>query len=98
MIKFNRNKLLGLIAGAALLASTAAFATSDGYPGNYEYLGSQRPMEIMHMMDKGNKGYVTKEEFMKFHEEMWKRMDKNHDGKVSPEEWLGRQLRQSDGG
>ena len=40
MIKFNRNKMLGLIAGAALLASTSVFAAeiSDGdatTPGNY---------------------------------------------------------------
>lgn len=97
MIDFNRNKLLGLIAGAALLASTAAFAATDGSPGNYENFLSQKPMEVMHMMDKGSKGYVTRDEYMKFHEEMWKRMDKNQDGKVSAEEWLGRQLRESDG-
>ena len=103
MIKFNRNKMLGLIAGAALLASTSVFAAeiSDGdatTPGNYDFFLTMKPMAIMHMMDKGNKGFVTKAEYMKFHEEMWKRMDKNSDSKVSVEEWLGRQLRQSDGG
>lgn len=99
MIKFNRNKILGLFVGAALLASTGAFAQMiDGYPGNYEYFLSQKPMAAMHMIDKTNKGFVTKEEFMKFHEEMFKRMDKNKDGKISAEEWLGRQLRASDGG
>ena len=98
MIKFNRNKMLGLIAGAAVLTSTAAFAVDENSsPYNYDSFFGKKPMAVMHMMDKGNKGFVTKDEFMKFHEEMWKRMDKNNDGKVSVEEWLGRQLRQSDG-
>lgn len=99
MIGFKRDTVVGLLAGVTILASTAVGAQMiDGYPGNYEYFLSQKPMELMHMMDKGNKGYVTKEEYMKFHEEMWKRMDKDKDGKLSAAEWLGRQLRASDGG
>jgi Ca2+-binding EF-hand superfamily protein len=54
-------------------------------------------MKAMQVMDSGKKGTVTKEEFMKFHEEMFDRMDKNHDGKLSPEEWLGHAPKKSDG-
>jgi Ca2+-binding EF-hand superfamily protein len=60
-------------------------------------LGKMKPMEIMHMMDEGNKGYVTKEEFMKFHEAVFAKMDKDHDGRLSTAEWLGRELRKTDG-
>ena len=98
MIKFNRKHILGLIAGTALVVSTATFGqSSGGNPSNYGFLVGQKPMAVMHMMDKDNKGYVTKAEYMKFHEELFNRMDKNGDGNISAEEWLGRQLRQSDG-
>ena len=57
---------------------------------------NMKPMQARHMMDSRNKGYVAKEEFMKFHEEMFDRMDKDHDGKIAPQEWLDRELRKSD--
>ena len=106
MIKSLRIGTRTLLSTAALVSSlvfipTAQAATemaTGGPPAQYIDFLKMKPMKAMHMMDVGNKGYVTKEEFMKFHEEMFNRMDKNGDGKISAEEWLGRQLRQSDGG
>jgi hypothetical protein len=40
-------------------------------------------------MDTEKTGFVTKEQFMKFHEGMFDKMDKNKDGKLAREEWLG---------
>ena len=33
---------------------------------------------------------VEREEFVRFHQELFDRMDKNHDGRLTPDEWLGR--------
>ncbi len=88
-----------LLAGAASLASvvllpTAAQAYEEmhtgGPPSEYVSFLKMKAMQAMHMMDADKKGFVTKEEFMKFHEEMFERMDKDHDGKLTPEEWMGR--------
>lgn len=91
---------MAIAISAAVLTAPAHARTempTGGPPAEYiDYL-KMKPMQAMHMMDKGNKGFVTREAFMKFHEEMFDRMDKDHDGKLSPEEWLGRQLRNSDG-
>ena len=46
------------------------------------------PMMVMKMMDKSNKGYVTKDEYMKFHEQMFAKMDANKDGRISTAEWI----------
>jgi Ca2+-binding EF-hand superfamily protein len=45
------------------------------------------PMEVMHMIDKGTKGYVTREEFLKFQEQFFNRMDRDHNGRISEVEW-----------
>jgi hypothetical protein len=88
---------------AAMLAVPAVYAdelqnaTGVSAGEYFASLGKMKPMEIMHMMDAGNKGYVTKEEFMKFHEAMFAKMDKDHDGRLSTSEWLGRELRKTDG-
>ncbi len=58
-------------------------------PGSYPAMMKMKAMDVMHMMDADKKGFVTKEEFMKFHEAMFDKMDKDKDGKLSREEWLG---------
>jgi hypothetical protein len=45
------------------------------------------PSEQMKMMDKGNKGYVTRDEFMQFQQQMWNNMDKDNDGRLTRSEW-----------
>ncbi len=73
--------------GIALTARAAEFA--QDFPKSYSDFVKMKPMEIMKMMDKDKRGYVTKEEFMKFHEQMFDKMDKNKDGVLSREEWIG---------
>lgn len=91
--------LISAALASSLLFITAAQATemtTGGPPAQYiDYL-NMKPMKAMNMMDKDKKGYVTKEEYMKFHGEMFDRMDKNKDGKLTSEEWLGREVRKSD--
>jgi uncharacterized membrane protein YfbV (UPF0208 family) len=80
---------------AAMLASIA-FArvarasefSQDKMPASYAAMMKMKPMDVMHMMDTDKKGSVTKEQFMKFHEAMFEKMDKNKDGQLSQEEWL----------
>ncbi|HYS79432.1 MAG TPA: hypothetical protein VEM76_01920 [Anaeromyxobacteraceae bacterium] len=62
-------------------------------PASYMALMKMKPMDVMHAMDSDKKGYVMKEEFMKFHEAMFDRMDKNKDGKLTADEWMGKPKR-----
>ncbi len=84
---------------AALLATIIAparvrAADMPDFPKSYSAYMKMKPMDAMHMMDKDHKGYVTKDEFMKFHEAMFDNMDRNKDGKLSREEWMGRGARE----
>jgi|ERR1700674_845450 hypothetical protein len=96
---------IAALIGTALLAASALLPTlsvaddmrTGGPPTEFVSYLKMKPMQLMHMMDAGKKGYVTKEEFMKFEEEMFDKMDKDHDGKLTPQEWLGRAVRKSDG-
>jgi hypothetical protein len=56
----------------------------------YSDMAKMSPSDQMKMMDKDNKGYVTKEEFLRFHEQMWNSMDRNQDGRATREEWFTR--------
>lgn len=56
-----------------------------------------RTMKVMKAMDKDGDKMVSKAEFMKMHEAMFEKMDKNKDGMISTDEWLDKQ-RKSDGG
>jgi hypothetical protein len=68
-------------------AARAAAANDPRY--SWAALRKMKPMEVMHMVDEDKKGYVTKEEFMKFQEQFFDRMDRDHDGKISAQEWMG---------
>jgi hypothetical protein len=82
--------------GAALVATiVAAFPNAragdvsfDKVPPNYTMLMKMKPMDVMHAMDPDKKGYVTKEDYMKFHEMMFQKMDKNHDNRLDEDEFL----------
>jgi len=86
---FNRKQsaLLAALAISGLYASVA-FAGIEGPPAEYVKFLKMKPMDVMHMMDVGKKGHVTKEEFMKFHEAMFEKMDKDHDGKLAVKEFM----------
>jgi len=75
---------------ATIPDANASDASLDRMPAGYSSLMKMKPMEVMHMMDPDKKGYVTKSDFMKFHERMFEKMDKNHDDKLSEEEFVER--------
>ncbi len=93
MLTARHGRIAVLVVSAALVAiacvPTFAYAADAKYPSNWSEFLRMQAMPAMHMMDSDKKGYVTKEEFMKFQEEFFSRMDKDHDGKVTGEEWVG---------
>ena len=86
-----------LIGVAAAFLMAPAIAAETRMPINNAEYFKLKPMEAMHMIDTGNNGFVTKEQFMKFQEDLFSNMDKDHDGKITTQEWLGRELRKTDG-
>jgi len=66
----------------------ASDVSFDKVPPNYGMLMKMKPMDLMHAMDPDKKGYVTKEDYMKFHEMMFQKMDKNHDNRLDEDEFL----------
>jgi len=78
-----------LLAVVAPVARAAPPTTSDE-ARSYNQLARMKPMEVMHMIDTDKKGYVTREEFLKFQEQFFDRMDQNHDGKADVSEWMGK--------
>ena len=80
-----------LVAVLATIPNAHAADTSqDMMPAGYGSLMKMKPVQVMHMMDPDKKGYVTKSDFMKFHERMFEKMDKNHDDKLSEAEFVER--------
>ncbi len=56
-----------------------------------------RTMKMMHMMDTNKDGKVTKEEFMHYYEMMWDKMDKDHKGYMTEQDWISKELRKPSG-
>jgi hypothetical protein len=73
--------------GASHAALAADASKEDKMPKTYSALMKMKPVEVMHMMDNGKKGFVTREEFMKFYEELFNRMDKDKNGKITEPEF-----------
>ncbi len=80
---------LAMVASMGFVRTAQAAEFAEDFPKSYSDLMKMKPMDAMHMMDKDKKGYVTKDEFMKFHQGMFDRMDQDKDGKLSREEWIG---------
>lgn len=84
------------LAGATLLTlSTGVARAADAgrderMPRTYAAVQQMKPAEVMHMMDAGQKGYVTHDEFMKFYEKLFERMDRDRNGKLSEPEFTDR--------
>jgi EF hand len=76
-------------ASAADDAAARAAAASDPQYSSWAAMRKMKAMDAMHMIDSDKKGYVTKEEFMKFQEQFFEHMDRDHDGKVTAKEWMG---------
>jgi hypothetical protein len=85
------------VAGAALVASVAfapAVRAAEGetkssapsaqkMPSTPYRMYKTDPMQMYKMMDADNKGYVTKEEFMKFQEQLFDKWDKAKQGRLT---------------
>jgi len=74
---------------AAIPNARAADTSQDMMPASFGSLMKMKPKDVMHLMDPDKKGYVTKSDYMKFHEKMFEKMDKNHDDQLSEEEFIG---------
>lgn len=78
----------------AVLAFTPAALASDAapqkMPSTFTALLEKEAVDVMHMMDAGKKGYVTKEEFMKFQEALFEKIDKDGDRKLTAPEFTDR--------
>ena len=82
---------LGVMVAAILAvgpAARAADVSADKVPVSYAAMMKMKPMDVMHLMDPDKKGFVTKDDYMKFHEMLFEKMDKNHDGKVDASEFM----------
>src|SRR5438445_1968924 len=95
MSRMKLSSIKSLAAAALLFAfvapvARAAAPTTNDVARSYNRLARMKPMEVMHMIDSDKKGFVTREEFLKFQEQFFDRMDQNHDGKVDPREWMGK--------
>lgn len=68
----------------------ASDVTQDRIPASYAALMKMKPLEVMHMMGDGKSAVVTREQFMQFHAALFDKMDRNHDGQLSEEEFVAR--------
>jgi len=94
-----RSMLRSMLAVAAFSAGTAnptparaaAPASSDeARLATWASIQKMKAMDLMHIIDAERKGFVTKEEFLKFQERFFERMDRDRDGKVDAKEWMGK--------
>jgi len=65
---------VGSVLAIGLLLSASALADDK--------MGSMAGMDHHKMMDTNGDGMISKDEFMKHHEQMWERMKKNSKGMV----------------
>ena len=67
-------------------APTTTFASEvsfDKVPVSYAAMMKMKPMDVMHLMDPDKKGYVTKDDFMKFQEQLFNTWDKDKNGRLA---------------
>jgi hypothetical protein len=81
-------------AGAALmlaLAPATARAAEDPLKQekipSYSALMKMKPNDVMKMMDVDKGGSVTREEFMKFYESLYERLDRDQNRQITPQEF-----------
>ena len=60
--------------------------------GTGGYNRELRKMAMMKAMDADGDHKVTKEEFLKFHQDAFNTMDKSGDKQLDPQEWLAKQV------
>ena len=85
-------------AGAALVISlvpsqtraAADDAKKDKKMPSYPALQKMEPNDVMKMMDADKSGFVTREEFVKFYEALYERLDRDKDQQLKPAEFTDR--------
>jgi len=94
-----RAALVGAFVALMAIAPSARASdvSADKVPPNYSALMKKKAMDVMHAMDPDNKGYVNKDDFMKYFEMMFDKMDKNHDGKLDKSEFMGSKTHEGPG-
>src|SRR6516225_9636851 len=91
MTKMNNLCKAALTLGFALLATAATAqtmgtASTDLWSGDFQKAFMTEKM--MHMMDKGGKGMVTKAEFMAHMDKIFDMLDKDHNGMLEANEFI----------
>ncbi len=79
--------LAALVTAGLVPSALASDVSQDRLPSTFAGLQKTKPMDVMHMMDTGKKGYVTKEEFMKFQEALFEKIDRDGDLKLTAPEF-----------
>jgi hypothetical protein len=98
-MSMKRMKPMAALAGVLLLSSVAAQAAEPTFAtGGYARGGQgMRTMKMMKTMDKDGDQFVTKEEFMAYHEKMFSMMDAKKAGSIDQDAWLAKERMTSDG-
>lgn len=81
----------GTGSGSSDSAAASGTGSSQANPSHRmtpSAVGKMSPAQQMKMMDKDNKGYVTKEEFMRFQEQLWNNVSKSSSDRITEQEWL----------
>jgi hypothetical protein len=73
---------------ASPTGARAADSSSDQHvPKTYTAMVKMKPTDVMHLMDKDGTGYVTREEFMKFYEQLFQQLDSDRDARITEPEF-----------
>ncbi len=70
--------------------AAAEDATKKEKMPSYPALMQMKPTDVMNMMDKDKTGYVTHEEFMKFYEALFQRLDRDKNQQLTAPEFTDR--------
>lgn len=83
-MKYVKQIVIATAASAALFAAPSFAGQEDN---ELSYIAFLKDLKMMNMFDRNADHKVTKKEFMKFSEDMFRKLDKNHDGVVDETEW-----------
>lgn len=81
---------LALVVAAGLASPALADHVKEEKTSSTPALMKMKAVDAMHEMDGTKDGYVSREEFMKFHDALFQRMDRNRDGRLSEAEFTDR--------
>jgi len=76
-----------LFASAAVAAVASLPASAGQDDRELSYISFLKDLKMMQMYDRNADHRVTRTEFMKFSEDTFRKLDRNHDGVVDETEW-----------